>query len=93
LDATGPHYTRIQPEINNAQEDEEHEQGNLFYWSYKEDEEPLPIRKEKKRKACVVLEIPKKPKSSTALVIQEQITKIVESTSSFTSNKEGGVTI
>jgi hypothetical protein len=37
----------------------------------------------KKRKAHVVLKILKKPKSSTALVIQEQITKIVESASSF----------
>jgi hypothetical protein len=41
----------------------------------------------------VVLEISKKYKSSTALVIQEQITKIAESASSFASKKEGGVTI
>jgi hypothetical protein len=47
----------------------------------------------KKRKAHVVLDIPKKAKSSTALVIQEQITKITESASSFASKKECEITI
>ena len=35
----------------------------------------------------------KKPRVGTALVIQEQITKIVESASSFTSKKMGEVTV
>jgi hypothetical protein len=47
---------------------------SFFDWSYKEDEEEVhevsPSVVNKKRKARVVLEIPKKPKSSTALVIQ-----------------------
>jgi hypothetical protein len=71
--------------------------GIFFYWSYKEDEEEVhevsPSVANKKRKARVVLEIPKKPKSSTTLIIEEQITKVAESASSFTSKKEGGVTI
>jgi hypothetical protein len=46
---------------------------SFFDWPYKEDEEEVhevsPFVVNKKRKARVVLEIPKKPKSSTALVI------------------------
>jgi len=35
----------------------------------------------------------KKPKSSTTLVIQEHISKISESASSFVSKRQGGITI
>jgi len=40
-----------------------------------------------KRRARVVVDKGKKQKTKTALVIQEQITKIAESASSFTSKK------
>jgi hypothetical protein len=67
-------------------------------WSYREEEEEevrdvSPSIANKKRKACIVLDISKKAKSSTALIIPEQITKIAESASSFTSKKEGEITI
>jgi hypothetical protein len=42
----------------------------------------LPLQIEK-TKACIVLEITKKAKSNTTLIIQEKITKITDSTSSF----------
>jgi hypothetical protein len=96
--SSNPIIPESQLEINNTKEDEEHEPGNPFFnWSYKEDEEEVhevsPSIANKKREARVVLEIPKNPKSSTTLVIEELITKIAESASSFTSKKEGGVTI
>ncbi|XBI18724.1 hypothetical protein VPH35_060424 [Triticum aestivum] len=46
-----------------------------------------------KKKPRVLFEKNKKPKSSTALVIQDKITKIAESAASFTSMKQGEVTI
>jgi len=45
-----------------------------------------------KRRARVVVDKGKKQKTKTALVIQEQITKIAESASSFTSKKSSDVT-
>jgi hypothetical protein len=96
--SSNPIIPESQLEINNTKEDEEHEPRNPFFnWSYKEDEEEVhevsPSIANKKREARVVLEIPKNPKSSTTLVIEELITKIAEPASSFTSKKEGGVTI
>jgi len=42
----------------------------------------------------VILEKPnKKPKASTALVIQEHISKISENASSFVASKQDGITI
>ena len=46
-----------------------------------------------KRRARVVVDKGKKQKTKTALVIQEQITKIAESASSFTSKKSSDVTV
>jgi hypothetical protein len=61
-------------------------------WPYREDKEEVqevsPSIVNKKRKAHVVLDIPKKAKSCTVVIIQEQITKIVESASSFASKKK-----
>jgi rubrerythrin len=77
--------------------DENNHWNPFFDWAYKEDEEEVqevsPSVANMKRKARAVLEIPKKPKSSTALAIQEQIAMIVESASTFALKKEGGVTI
>ncbi|PVH62700.1 hypothetical protein PAHAL_3G373900 [Panicum hallii] len=70
---------------------EEEEEDNVLHdWSYREEEdeevqEVSPANGNKKRRARVVLEVPKKQKSSTALIIQEQITKIADSAESFTS--------
>ena len=46
-----------------------------------------------KRRARVVLDKGKKKKTKIAVVIQEQITKIAESASSFTSKKSSEVTV
>lgn len=47
-----------------------------------------------KRKAHIILDKPnKKPKSTTALVIQEHISKISESAQAFVKNKQAGITI
>ena len=47
-----------------------------------------------RKKAHVILEKPnKKPKASTALVIQEHISKISENASSFVASKQAGITI
>jgi len=46
-----------------------------------------------KRRARVVVDKGKKQKTKTALVIQEQITKIAKSASSFTSKKSSDVTV
>ncbi|RLM69715.1 L10-interacting MYB domain-containing protein-like [Panicum miliaceum] len=46
-----------------------------------------------KRRARVVLDKVRKQKTKTALVIQEQITKIADSASSFTSKKSSEVTV
>ena len=47
-----------------------------------------------KKKAYVILDKPnKKPKTSTTLVIQEHISKISESASSFVSSRQARVTI
>jgi hypothetical protein len=76
---------------------EEEEEDNVFHdWSYREEEdeevqEVSPANGNKKRRARVVLEVPKKQKSSTALLIQEQITKIADSAESFTSKKQAEV--
>jgi hypothetical protein len=48
-------------------------------------DEVSPIIENAKKRPQVVLEIPKKQKISTTLVIQEQITKLAKSASSFTS--------
>jgi ribonuclease HII len=46
------------------------------------------------KKAYVILDKPnKKPKTSTTLVIQEHISKISESASSFVSSRQAGITI
>ncbi|PVH33320.1 hypothetical protein PAHAL_9G626700 [Panicum hallii] len=77
----------------------EEEDEFMHDWSYREEEddevqEVSPVVDNRKRKPRVVLEIPKKPKSSTALQIQEQITKIANSAESFTSGKQAeGVSI
>jgi hypothetical protein len=93
-----PIIPQTQPENVNAKEDEDEHVDMWHDWSYKEEEEEevqevSPSIANKKRKAHVVLDIPKKAKSSTALIIQEQITKIAESTSSFASKKAGEITI
>jgi hypothetical protein len=75
-----------QDHVNVEEEGDEHVDV-----SYRE--EASPSIANKKRKACVVLDIPKKAKSSTVLIIQEQITKIAESASSFASKKVGEITI
>ena len=47
-----------------------------------------------KRKAHIILEKPnKKPKSSTALVIQDHISKISDSAQAFVASKQVGITI
>jgi hypothetical protein len=46
-----------------------------------------------KRRARVAVDKGKKPRTGTALVIQEQITKIADSASSFTSKKCNEVTV
>ncbi len=46
-----------------------------------------------KRRSQVAMDKVKKPKTSTSLVIQEQVTKIADSASSFTSKKLGEVTV
>jgi hypothetical protein len=93
------------PLIPNSQEDtenidgaeEEEEEDDLVHdWSYREEEdeevqEVSPAVGNKKRRARVVLEIPMKQKTSTALLIQEQITKIANSAESFTSKKQAEV--
>ncbi|CAO1948428.1 unnamed protein product [Urochloa humidicola] len=57
-------------------------------------EEVTPVTENAKQKARVILEKPtKKPKASTAFVIQEHISKISESASSFVSRRQGGITI
>ena len=57
-------------------------------------EEVTPVTDNAKRRARVILEKPtKKPKTSTALVIQEHISKISETASSFVSSRQGGITI
>jgi hypothetical protein len=72
---------------------------DMFHdWDYQEDEsaevnEVSPTIRNEKKRPRVVIQIPKKPKSSTALVIQEQITKIANSASSFSSKKQGDITI
>jgi hypothetical protein len=85
------------PQTRQENIEEEDEHVDVWHdWSYREEEEVQevsPSIANKKRKARVVLDIPKKAKSSTALIIQEQITMIAESTSSFASKKEGQITI
>lgn len=57
-------------------------------------QEVPPIIANAKKKAHVILEKPnKKPKTSTAIVIQEHISKISESASSFVSSRQAGITI
>ncbi|PVH39226.1 hypothetical protein PAHAL_5G459500 [Panicum hallii] len=77
----------INVDSGDVEEEEEH-QDMVHDWNYSPEEEELGVQE-----SFVILEIPKKPKSSTALLIQDQITKIAESTSSFTSKKQGEVTI
>jgi hypothetical protein len=75
--------------------EEEHE--DIFHdWDYQEEggdeaHEVSPIIENAKKRPWVVLEIPEKQKSSTTLVIQEQIIKLAESAFSFTSKKQGEI--
>jgi hypothetical protein len=60
--------------IENIDREDEEEDYVFHDWSYKEDEvqEVYPIVKNQKKRSSVVLEIRKKQKSSTSLVLQEQ---------------------
>lgn len=57
--------------IENIDREDEEEDYVFLVWSYKEDEvqEVCPIVKNQKKRSSVVLEIRKKQKSSTTLVI------------------------
>jgi hypothetical protein len=86
-------------DVENVDEEAEDEHVDMFHdWDYQEDEsaevnEVSPTIRNEKKRPRVVIQIPKKPKSSTTLVIQEQITKIADSASSFSSKKQGDITI
>lgn len=58
--------------IENIDREDEEEDYVFHDWSYKDDEVPevSPIAKKQKKRSSVVLEICKKQKSSTTLVIQ-----------------------
>jgi hypothetical protein len=90
-----PIIPQTQPEKVNAEEDEDEHVDVWHDWSYREEEEEVQEVSPSiaNKKAHVVLDIPKKAKSSTASIIQEKITKIAESASSFASKKEGEITI
>ncbi|PVH36019.1 hypothetical protein PAHAL_7G340200 [Panicum hallii] len=100
-----PIVPNSQQEFENIDEDGEQQGGEeegwedmVHDWGYMEDndteaQEVSPVVGNQKRRPRVVLEIPKKQKTSTALVIQEQITKIADSASSFTSRKQAEVGI
>jgi hypothetical protein len=67
-------------------------------WDYQEDKilevyELSPIIRNEKKRSRIILEIPKNTKSSTLFVVQEQITRIVHSISSWSLNKQGDITI
>ncbi|XBI48510.1 hypothetical protein VPH35_112225 [Triticum aestivum] len=67
--------------------------GNVVGGEEDEVHEVSPCIANAKKKPRVLFEKNKKPKSSTTLVIQDKITKIAESAASFTSMKQGEVTI
>ena len=75
--------------------DEENDMGaNIDSDNGDEVLEVSPTPGNAKRKAHIILEKPnKKPKSTTALVIQEHIFKISESAQSFVSSRQAGITI
>jgi len=75
-------------------EDENETGGNNDLDNGDEVQEVSPAVAHAKKKAHVILEKPnKKPKASTALVIQEHISKISENASSFVAIKQAGITI
>ena len=75
-------------------EDENETGGNNDLDNGDEVQEVSPAVANAKKKAHVILEKPnRKPKASTALVIQEHISKISESASSFVSSRQARVTI
>ncbi|PUZ44844.1 hypothetical protein GQ55_8G162800 [Panicum hallii var. hallii] len=83
--------------INDVPNEEDHE-DIIHDWAYQEEEEEdvqevTPTSENAKKRPRVVLEIPKKAKSSIALIIQEKISTIAESAASFTSRKEAEVSI
>jgi hypothetical protein len=83
--------------INDVPNEEDHE-DIIHDWAYQEEEEEdvqevTPTSENAKKRPRVVLEIPKKAKSSTTLIIQVKISTIAESAASFTSRKEAEVSI
>ncbi|PUZ71056.1 hypothetical protein GQ55_2G284100 [Panicum hallii var. hallii] len=83
--------------INDVPNEEDHE-DIIHDWTYQEEEEEdvqevTPTSENAKKRPRVVLEIPKKAKSSIALIIQEKISTIAELAASFTSRKEAEVSI
>ena len=83
------------PHIGLDDNDEENDMGaNIDSDNGDEVLEVFPTPSNAKRKAHIILEKPnKKPKSTTALVIQEHIFKISESAQSFVSSRQAGITI
>ena len=75
--------------------DEENDMGaNIDSDNGDEVLEVSPTPGNAKRKAHIILEKPnKKLKSSTALVIQEHMSKISESAQAFVSSRQVGITI
>jgi len=83
------------PHIGLDDNDEENDMGaNIDSDNGDEVLEVSPTPGNAKRKAHIILQKPnKKPKSTTALVIQEHISKISESAQSFVSSRQAGITI
>ncbi|XP_021305436.1 uncharacterized protein LOC8080028 [Sorghum bicolor] len=79
-----PHHI----DLDNGEEDEMGHDNDFD--NVDEEVSPTPA----KRKAHIILEKPnKKPKSSTALVIQDHISKISDSAQAFVASKQVGITI
>jgi hypothetical protein len=96
--SANPIIPETQQENVNVEEEEDAQVDVFHDKSYREDEEVQevsPSIANKKRKTRVVLDIPKKAKSSTRLSfkIKLQITNIADSAFSFVSKKEGEITI
>lgn len=95
-------YRKSQQEpfgVENFDEDAKNEHVDTIHdWDYQEDKilevyELSPIIRNEKKRSRIILEIPKNTKSSTLFVVQEQITRIVHSISSWSLNKQGDITI
>lgn len=81
--------------VNIIDGEDENEMGdNIDLDNGDEFQEVSPVPANDKKKAHVILEKPnKKPKASTALVIQEHMSKISENAQAFVSSRQAGITI